>query len=227
MCGKVKSVPKSDYEALSSRYNETVTACRLHEEKAVTQSSLNIALTGKLNDRDSVIAQLQNSVTASGVQLRNSDEKIAGLSLQQEIKQRFSLEAKVKDLIEHTNRVSAEASNLAVALKGRPQKRGNWGEMILERILESSGLTKDREYFIQQSVKDEEGAILRPDVLVSLPDDRTVIIDSKVSLIAYDKFIAADDPDEQKRFLAEHVSSTTNHINQLSAKNYDSLAFDQ
>lgn len=140
-----------------------------------------------------------------------------------ESKQRFSLEEKVKDLIEQTNKVSAEANNLATALKGKPQKRGNWGEMILENILQSSGLTRDREYFIQQSIKDEDGNNLRPDVQINLPRERVIIIDSKVSLIAYDKFIATDNTDEQKIFLAEHLKSTKNHIDQLSAKQYDNL----
>jgi DNA recombination protein RmuC len=140
-----------------------------------------------------------------------------------ESKQRFSLEEKVKDLIEQTNKVSAEANNLATALKGKPQKRGNWGEMILERILESSGLTKDREYFIQHSMKDDEGNLLRPDVKVILPDERIIIIDSKVSLIGYDKFIATENTDEQKIFLAEHLKSTYDHIDQLSSKKYDNL----
>jgi len=138
-----------------------------------------------------------------------------------ESKQRFSLEEKVKDLIEQTNKVSAEANNLATALKGKPQKRGNWGEMILERILEASGLTKDREYFIQQSQKDEEGNIYRPDVKVILPGERVIFIDSKVSLIAYDKYVASENPAEQKLFLNEHIRATTEHINQLSAKKYD------
>jgi len=140
-----------------------------------------------------------------------------------ESKQRFSLEEKVKDLIEQTNKVSAEANNLATALKGKPQKRGNWGEMILERILESSGLTKEREYFVQQSIKDDEGNFMRPDVLVNLPDERVIIIDSKVSLIGYDKFIATENTDEQKIFLAEHLKSTYDHIDQLSSKKYDDI----
>jgi DNA recombination protein RmuC len=140
-----------------------------------------------------------------------------------ESKQRFSLEEKVKDLIEQTNKVSAEANNLATALKGNPQKRGNWGEMILERILESSGLTKDREYFIQQALKDEEGNNLRPDVIVKLPGERNIIIDSKVSLIAYDNYCATENADEQKLFLEEHIRSTRNHIDQLSEKKYDEL----
>ena len=140
-----------------------------------------------------------------------------------ESKQRFSLEEKVKDLIEQTNKVSAEANNLATALKGKPQKRGHWGEMILERILELSGLTKDREYFIQQSTRDEEGNLLRPDVQVKLPDERVLIIDSKVSLIAYDKFVATEDAEEQKKLLDEHIKATYTHIDQLSSKQYDNL----
>jgi DNA recombination protein RmuC len=110
---------------------------------------------------------------------------------------------------------------LATALKGKPQKRGNWGEMILERILESSGLTKDREYFIQQTIKGEGGNNLRPDVIVKLPDERDIIIDSKVSLIAYDKFSATENLDEQRVFLAEHIKATYEHIDQLSQKKYD------
>ena len=140
-----------------------------------------------------------------------------------ESKQRFSLEEKVKALIEQTDKVSAEANNLATALKGNPQKRGNWGEVILERILEASGLTKDREYFIQQTTKDEEGHNVRPDVKVSLPDERVIIMDSKVSLIAYDRYVATEDADEQKRFLDSHLSSVYTHIDQLSSKRYDDL----
>ena len=140
-----------------------------------------------------------------------------------ESKQRFSLDERIKDLISQTDKVSAEANNLATALKGKPQKRGNWGEMILERILESSGLTKDREYFIQQSIKDEEGNTLRPDVKVILPDNRVIIIDSKVSLIAYDSFVATEEPEKQATHLAEHLRATYTHIDQLSAKRYDDL----
>ena len=140
-----------------------------------------------------------------------------------ESKQRFSLEERVKELIEQTNKVSAEANNLAAALKGKPQKRGNWGEMILERILESSGLTKEREYFVQHSIKDQDGYHIRPDVIIKLPDERSIIIDSKVSLIAYDRFVATEDAEEQKSFLKEHISAMYVHIDQLSAKRYDDL----
>jgi DNA recombination protein RmuC len=141
----------------------------------------------------------------------------------EDTKQRVSLDERIKGLIDQTNKVSTEANNLATALKGKPQKRGSWGEMILERILEMSGLTKDREYFVQGSVKDEEGNNLRPDVRINLPDQRVIMIDSKVSLVAYDSFSATENLEEQKIQLAKHLEATNNHIQQLSNKNYDNL----
>ena len=184
-------------------------ANKLFEEK-----SAKFTETNKINI-DTLLTPLKEDINKFKTKVEETYDK--------ESKQRFSLEEKVKDLIEQTNKVSAEANNLAMALKGKPQKRGNWGEMILERILESSGLTKDREYFIQQSIKYEESGNLRPDVIVKLPDERDIIIDSKVSLIAYDKFCASENPDEQKIFLAEHIKATYEHIDQLSQKKYDDL----
>lgn len=141
----------------------------------------------------------------------------------EDTKQRVSLDERIRGLIDQTNKVSAEAGNLATALKGKPQKRGNWGEMVLERILEMSGLTKGREYFVQGSIKDAEGNNLRPDVRINLPDNRVIMIDSKVSLVAYDSFSSTENPEEQKIFLAKHIQSTNNHIEQLSNKSYDNL----
>ena len=184
-------------------------ANRLFEEK-----SSRFVETNKLNI-EVLLNPLKEDINKFKVKVEETYDK--------ESKQRFSLEEKVKDLIEQTNKVSAEANNLATALKGKPQKMGSWGETILERILESSGLTKDREYVIQQSMKDEGGNILRPDVMVHLPDKRTIIIDSKVSLVAYDKYNATENADEQKMFLVEHLQSIRKHIEQLSSKRYDDL----
>jgi len=140
-----------------------------------------------------------------------------------ESKQRFSLEEKVKELVEQTNKVSSEANNLASALKGQSKKQGNWGEVILESILQKSGLVKNREYFLQQTIKDEDGRSLRPDVLIKLPDNRIIIIDSKVSLVAYDRFSAADNAEQQAIHLGEHLKSVYTHIDELSSKQYDNL----
>jgi len=140
-----------------------------------------------------------------------------------ESKQRFSLEEKVKDLIENTQKISQEANNLASALKGQAKKQGDWGETILERILELSGLEKNREYFVQENRKDEEGVNQRPDIIVRLPDDRNIIIDSKVSLNAYLRYSEADSKEQQDIFIANHLQAINLHIDQLSAKKYEEL----
>lgn len=141
-----------------------------------------------------------------------------------ESKQRFSLEDRVKELIELNNRLSQEANNLTRALKGDSKKMGNWGEIILESILEQSGLQKNREYVVQESLKDEEGKELRPDVLVFLPEERTIILDSKVSLTAYDRYVAAETREEQQEALRQHIQSMKTHIDELSRKKYEKLA---
>lgn len=140
-----------------------------------------------------------------------------------ESKQRFSLEEKVKDLIENTQKISQEANNLASALKGQAKKQGDWGETILERILELSGLEKNREYFVQGNIKDDQGNNLRPDIIVRLPDDRNIIIDSKVSLNAYLRYSEADTKELQDIAIASHLQAINHHIDQLSSKKYDEL----
>ena len=140
-----------------------------------------------------------------------------------ESKQRFSLEKEVKNLIENTQKVSQEANNLASALKGQVKKQGDWGETILERILEMSGLERNREYFVQSTLKDEEGSLLRPDVIVRLPDNRNIIIDSKVSLNAYLRYADAQSKEEQDIFIAQHLQAINQHIDILSSKKYEEL----
>ena len=149
-----------------------------------------------------------------------------------ESKERFSLGKEVERLISMTQQVSLEANNLTSALKGNNKMQGNWGEMILESILENSGLTKNREYFLQEFIrdnagnviKDENGKGLQPDVIIVYPDQRKVIIDSKVSLIAWDESVAQADISEQKRLLLEHIKSIRQHIDGLSRKNYPRYA---
>ncbi len=140
-----------------------------------------------------------------------------------ESKERFSLENRIKELVQLNQQISKDATNLTNALKGQAKTQGNWGEMILENILEYSGLVKDREYFVQPSYQDEEGRRKQPDIKVKYPNDRYIIIDSKVSLTAYERYANCDDPEEQKIYLKQHLQSLRNHIDNLSSKEYDRI----
>jgi DNA recombination protein RmuC len=140
-----------------------------------------------------------------------------------ESKQRFSLEGKIKELVNLNQQISKDATNLTNALKGQSKTQGDWGEMILESILEYSGLIKNRQYFLQESFKDEEGKRKQPDVTIKYPDNRYVIIDSKVSLTAYEQYANCGNIDEQKIHLNNHIKSIKNHIDNLSSKEYEQL----
>lgn len=147
-----------------------------------------------------------------------------------ESQQRFSLGEKVKELAELNKIISQEANNLTKALKGEVKTQGRWGEMILESILEKSGLEKDREYFLEHQLINDQGQGLRsevydkkmrPDAVVKYPDNRNVIIDAKVSLNAYTRYVEAVEIDVQKKELHDHLKSVKTHIDNLSAKGYD------
>lgn len=161
--------------------------------------------------------------------LKPLSEKIEGFkskveqTYDKESKERFSLGEKVKELMELNTKLSQEANNLTKALKGDTKKQGDWGEMVLERILEKSGLEKGREYQVQQNLSDNEGNSKRPDVILNYPDNRKVVIDSKVSLVEYEKFANSDNNDEQQKFLKNHIRSLRTHIDTLSQKNYHEL----
>ena len=141
-----------------------------------------------------------------------------------ESKERFSLAKEIKQLQEMNTQISEDAINLTNALKGDNKAQGNWGEMILETLLENSGLVKGREYEVQVSLQSTEGGKFQPDVVVHLPESRDIIIDSKVSLKAWDAYCSADDADEKAGFLKQHVQSVRSHVKGLSGKDYQNLA---
>jgi DNA recombination protein RmuC len=139
------------------------------------------------------------------------------------IDRQSALRQQIIGLKELNEQMSKETSNLTKALKGDAKMRGNWGELVLERVLEKSGLSKDREYSVQQGFKTEEGKTLFPDVIIHLPGGKKMIIDSKVSLNAYERYVNEEDENLQKQHLKDHVNALKKHVSDLSAKNYQDL----
>jgi DNA recombination protein RmuC len=134
-----------------------------------------------------------------------------------------ALRQQILGLREMNEQMSKETLNLTKALKGDSKMQGNWGELILERVLEKSGLEKDREYFVQQSFVTEEGNRVFPDVVINLPDGKKMIVDSKVTLTAYERYINEEDDNLKSQHLKEHVLSINRHVEQLGNKNYQDL----
>ena len=134
-----------------------------------------------------------------------------------------ALRQQILGLREMNEQMSKETINLTKALKGDSKMQGNWGELVLERVLEKSGLEKDREYYVQQSHTNEEGNRVFPDVVINLPDGKKMIVDSKVSLTAYEKYINEEDDALKNSYLKEHTNSIKRHVEQLGEKNYHDL----
>lgn len=149
-------------------------------------------------------------------------EKRVEESYQQEARERFSLGKELERLQQLNQRLSDEATNLTRALKGQ-KTQGNWGELILERVLEHAGLEKGREYQTQVSLKGPDGERFQPDVLIMLPGDKQVVVDAKVSLTAYQQYVSADDEEIGQAALKQHVLSLRNHVKGLSGKDYKRL----
>lgn len=172
---------------------------------------------GKLKDTnkesmDSLLKPLRLQLESLGKAVTATNETAAG--------NKASLEAAIKAMMEKTESLGKDAENLTLALRGNTKKQGDWGEMILERMLEESGLRKGEEYYVQENHKTEDGKDLRPDVVIRFPEKRCVIVDSKVSLTAYAHYSAAENEEERGRYLDAHVASVRKHIDELAAKDY-------
>jgi len=141
----------------------------------------------------------------------------------QGVQERSELKAEVRNLMEQSEKLRNEANALTKALRSDSKAQGNWGEMVLEKLLERSGLTRDLEYSVQASTVDAEGRRLQPDVVLNLPEGKHLVIDSKVSMVAYERFVNAETPEEQAAAMKEHIASLRAHIRGLSEKNYQNL----
>ena len=164
---------------------------------------------------ESLLQPLQNQL--------NDFKKRAETIRTEDIKERTSLKQEIIHLRELNNQMSQEAINLTRALQGDQKTQGTWGELVLERILEKSGLRKDIEYSVQGGFRDKEHKLLKPDVLIKLPGHKQIIVDSKVSLSAWEKYTAAENLEEKAKYLEMHIASLRRHIKTLSTKNYPDL----
>jgi len=233
-----------------SRLNEKVTTLSSDSSRLGTlNEALNEKLSNQKSELENLYAQMKQQFeniagkivnnNAQLIQQQHSDklndllnplkekiekfENTVNLTHKESIRENQSLKEQLKLLQDLNKSIGEEARNLTTALKGQVKTQGNWGELILETILERSGLVKDREYLVQSSHTGEDGRRLQPDVLVKLPDNKTIIIDSKVSLIAYERYSSAETQEEKDAALKEHLASIRRHIKGLGEKNYHQL----
>ncbi|WNH07869.1 DNA recombination protein RmuC [Thalassobellus suaedae] len=184
-------------------------------------------LATKILDEKSEKFTLQNKENIKNIlnplqeKIKTFEEKV-DLTQKESISMHSALKEQLLGLKDLNQQMSKEATNLTRALKGDSKMQGNWGELVLERVLEKSGLEKDREYFVQQSFTLDNGSRVLPDVVLNLPDGKKMIIDSKVSLTDYERLVNADD-DDKGMYLKAHVNSIKRHVDQLSEKNYQDL----
>ncbi|MEJ2507484.1 MAG: DNA recombination protein RmuC, partial [Ignavibacteriaceae bacterium] len=202
---------KSEVEKLQEKFTKEFEnlANKIFEEKTnkfSEQSKNNLEVI--LNPLRDDISKFQNKIEETN---------------KENIKGNASLREQLQMLKDMNQQVTQEAKNLTTALKGQSKTQGNWGEFILESILEKSGLVKGREYVVQESITAESGKRYQPDVIIKLPENKSIVIDSKVSLIGYEKFVSSEIEHEKELGLREHINSIRSHIKSLSGKKYQNL----
>ncbi len=199
---------KTEFENLQEKFTREFEnlANRIFDEKGKTFADQN------KKNLDQLLKPFQENI--------KDFEKKVNEAYDKELRDKISLREEVKKLYELNTKISQEANNLTKALKQDTQKQGSWGEKILERILEQSGLKKGVEYETQFVTTNQDGATIKPDVIIHLPDDKHIIIDAKVSLVAYERFVNTDEDIERKNYLRDHINSVRSHVKILSDKNY-------
>ena len=216
---------KSDYTNLQTKLSEQKDEVEKLQEK-FTKEFENLA--NRIFEEKGNKFTEQNKQKLSEIlnplreQINKFEQKVEDTN-KESIKGHASLKEQLQMLKEMNQQITQEAKNLTTALKGQSKTQGNWGEFILESILEKSGLVKGREYVVQESITAESGRRFQPDVIINLPENKSIIIDSKVSLVGYEKFVSSDDENDKQLGLREHINSIRSHIKNLSGKNYQNL----
>ena len=202
---------KADIEKLQEKFSKEfeILASKILEEKSVKFTEQN-----KENLKN-ILSPLQEKIQTFERKVEDTHKE--------SIDYHAALRQQIVGLKDLNLQMSKDTINLTKALKGDSKTQGNWGELVLERVLEKSGLEKDREYFVQQSFTNSEGKRILPDVVIHLPDGKKMVIDSKVSLTAYEQYVNCDDDSEKAQFLKEHVNSLKRHIEQLGEKRYEDI----
>jgi len=212
---------KAEYRHLQSNYekklNDTDGQLKLFESIAnrVLQHQSASFQDQQRRDMKHILQPLQEKI--------HSFENKVDRGNTESVKRHQSLKEQIRFLSSRSEQISQDANSLAKALRGDFKQQGNWGELILESILEKSGLEKDREYFVQQTERDDDGKMKKPDVVIHLPDGKRIVIDSKVSLNAYDKLVNAASKEDAENFRKAHQLAVRKHISDLSSKAYHTL----
>ncbi len=202
---------KQDLEQTQQRFNKDF---ELIANKILDDKSSRFVEQNKSN-LDLILNPLKENIKAF-------EEKVEKV-YKAESDERNTLKGVISLLMDQSKQIQEDANNLTKALKGDSKKQGNWGEVILEKVLERSGLVRDQEYRIQASMVSAGGSRYQPDVVIDLPDNKHLVIDSKVSLVAYERSVSAETEEERESFIKQHVASLKNHIQELAAKNYQDL----
>lgn len=203
---------KSELENVHQKYSKDF---ELIANKILDEKSQKFTEQNKTN-MDVILNPLKDNIKRFEEQVQKSYKT--------ESDERITLKTEIKNLIDLNKQISEEANNLTKALKGENKTQGNWGELILEKVLERSGLVKDQEYRLQYSTSNEEGKRIQPDAVIMLPDNKHIIVDSKVSLIAYEALVNSNSDDERASLIKDHLLSVRTHVKSLSEKNYPTSA---
>ncbi|CAN5366080.1 DNA recombination protein RmuC [soil metagenome] len=203
---------KSELENVHQKYSKDF---ELIANKILDEKSQKFTEQNKTN-MDIILNPLKDNIKRFEEQVQKSYKT--------ESDERITLKTEIKNLIDLNKQISEEANNLTKALKGENKTQGNWGELILEKVLERSGLVKDQEYRLQYSTNNEKGKRIQPDAVIMLPDNKHIIVDAKVSLIAYEALVNSNSDDERASLIKDHLLSVRTHVKSLSEKNYPTSA---
>ena len=203
---------KSELENVHQKYSKDF---ELIANKILDEKSQKFTEQNKTN-MDIILNPLKDNIKRFEEQVQKSYKT--------ESDERITLKTEIKNLIDLNKQISEEANNLTKALKGENKTQGNWGELILEKVLERSGLVKDQEYRLQYSTNNKDGKRIQPDAVIMLPDNKHIIVDAKVSLVAYEALVNSASDDEKTSLIKDHLLSVRTHVKSLSEKNYPTSA---